>query len=58
MGAVPEINDNDRKLQISETQLRLQKVQVILSFILVIFIIKNSIKGQNLPDSIIEEEED
>lgn len=51
-------SSNDRKLQISETQLKLQKVQVILSFVLVFFIIKNSIKGQNLPDAIIEEEED
>jgi hypothetical protein len=48
----------DQKLQISRTQLRLQIVQVILSTVLVYFIVKNSIKGQNLPDAIIEEEED
>lgn len=48
----------DQKLQISKTQLRLQIFQVILSSILVYFIVKNSIKGQNLPDAIIEEEEE
>lgn len=47
----------DQKLQISKTQLRLQIFQVILSSVLVYYIIKNSVKGQNLPDSIIEEEE-
>lgn len=47
----------DQKLQISKTQLRLQIFQVILSSVLVYYIIKNSVKGQNLPDSIIEQEE-
>ena len=58
MGAVPEINSNDRKLQINEIQLRLQVFQVILSSILVYYIVKNSMKKQNLPDSFVDMEEE
>ena len=46
------------RYKMHQTQLKLQVVQVILSTILIYFIIKNSMKKQNLPDTFIEDEEE
>jgi hypothetical protein len=46
------------RFKLHQTQLKLQILQVVLSTILVYFIVKNSMTKQNLPDSIIEDEED
>jgi hypothetical protein len=51
-------NIDVERFKISQTQLKLQILQVVLSTILVYFIVKNSMTKQNLPDSIIEDEED
>ena len=46
------------RFKIHKRQLHLQYIQVILSTVLVFFIIKSSMKKQNLPDSFIEDDED
>lgn len=46
------------RYKMHQTQLRLQFVQVFLSSILLYFIVKNSMKKQNLPDTFIEDEEE
>jgi hypothetical protein len=47
-----------QKFELHKSQYNLQKIQVLLSMVLIFFIIKNSMKKENLPDSIIEDEEE